>query len=61
MKALVVGTVAYDTIETPFDKRERILGGSATYITISSSYFCNKTHLVSVVGKDFKKQDIDIL
>ncbi len=61
MKALVVGTVAYDTIETPFDKRERILGGSATYITISSSYFCNKTHLVSIVGKDFKKKDIEIL
>lgn len=61
MKALVVGTVAYDTIETSFGKREKILGGSATYITLASSYFCKKTHLISIVGKDFKKRDIEIL
>ena len=61
MKALVVGTVAYDTIETPFGKREKILGGSATYITLTSSYFCKKTHLISIVGRDFKNRDIEIL
>ena len=38
-KLLVVGTMAYDAIETPFDKRDRILGGAATYIALASSKF----------------------
>lgn len=58
MSILVVGSVAYDGIETPFGKRDRILGGSATYISLTSSYFHSPLHLVGVVGNDFAETDI---
>ena len=58
MSLLVVGTVAFDAIETPFGKRDKIIGGSATYIGLSSSYFYKKINLVSVVGSDFPKATI---
>lgn len=61
MSLLVVGSVAYDGIETPFGKTDRILGGSATYISLASSYFTNKINLVGVVGKDFADEDIELL
>lgn len=61
MGLLVVGSIAYDSIETPFDKVEDALGGSATYISLSSSYFSGPVHLVGVVGEDFKKGHIEIL
>lgn len=60
MSLLVVGSVAYDGIETPFGKVDRILGGSATYISLTSSYFQNNVNLVGVVGKDFSQDDIDL-
>tara|TARA_Y100001968_G_C19441284_1_gene762664 strand:- start:2949 stop:3854 length:906 start_codon:yes stop_codon:yes gene_type:complete len=61
MSLLIVGTVAFDGIETPFGKVDKILGGSATYIGISASYFTNKTNLISVVGGDFLDKDILLL
>ncbi len=61
MSILIVGSVAYDGIETPFGKRERILGGSATFLSLTSSYFTDDVRLVGVVGHDFEQSDIDIL
>jgi sugar/nucleoside kinase (ribokinase family) len=61
MSLLVVGSVAYDGIETPFGKTDRILGGSATYISLTSSFFSDDVNLVGVVGKDFDQQDIELL
>jgi len=50
---LVVGTVAFDEIETPFGKTGKIVGGAATYISLAASYFVKKINMVSVVGDDF--------
>tara|TARA_B100001250_G_scaffold259548_1_gene223491 strand:+ start:122 stop:1030 length:909 start_codon:yes stop_codon:yes gene_type:complete len=61
MSLLVVGTVAFDGIQTPFGKVDKILGGSATYIGISASYFNPNSNLISVVGGDFLQEDIDLL
>lgn len=58
MSLLVVGSVAFDAIETPFGKTDRIIGGAATYISLASSYFATQVNLVSVVGGDFPKDDI---
>lgn len=55
---LTVGSVAFDTIETPFGKAERILGGAGTYISLAASYFRKPVQLVSVVGSDFRQKDI---
>jgi sugar/nucleoside kinase (ribokinase family) len=60
MSLVVVGSVAYDAIETPHGKRERTLGGSCTYIALSASYFTN-TAIVGVVGDDFAQEDRDLL
>lgn len=59
-KLLVVGTMAYDTIETVFDKVERILGGSATYIALASSKLKTNCGIVSVIGNDFISTDFQI-
>ena len=61
MNILVVGTVAFDAIETPFGKTDKIVGGAATYICLSSSFFTNKTNLISVVGEDFPDSAIQML
>ena len=61
MSILVVGTVAFDAIETPFGKTDKIVGGAATYICLSSSFFANKLNLVSVVGDDFPSEAIQML
>lgn len=61
MKLLSVGTVAFDALETPFGKRDKIIGGSCTYISLSASYFVKNLGLVSVVGEDFPKETIDLL
>jgi sugar/nucleoside kinase (ribokinase family) len=61
MSLLVVGTVAFDAIETPFGKTDKILGGAATYISLAASYFTKKINLVSVVGGDFPQQHVDML
>lgn len=61
MKLLVVGTVAFDAIETPFGKTDKIVGGAATFISLAASYFTKKIHLVSVVGGDFPAEAIKML
>lgn len=61
MSLLVVGTVAFDAIETPFGKTDKIIGGSGTYISLAASYFTNSTQLVAVVGDDFQQSDIKML
>ena len=61
MSILIVGTVAFDAIETPFGKTDKIVGGAATYISLSASFFTKKLNLVSVVGDDFPKDAIDTL
>lgn len=61
MKLLVVGSVAFDAIETPFGKTDKILGGAATYITLASSVLNVESGIVSVVGGDFLQSDLDML
>ena len=53
MSLVVVGTVAFDAIESPFGKTDKIIGGAATYIALSASYFTKDINVVSVVGDDF--------
>lgn len=60
-KLLIVGTVAFDAIETPFGKTDKILGGAATYIGLSASFFNIKSAIVSVVGEDFPETYLDLL
>ena len=60
MSLVVIGSVAYDAIETPHGKRERTLGGACTYIALSASYF-TKTGIVAVVGDDFADEDRELL
>ena len=59
MSVLVVGSVALDSIKTPFGKRDDILGGSATFFSIAASFF-NKVDMVAAVGEDFPRAYIDI-
>lgn len=61
MSLLVIGTVAFDAIETPFGKTDKILGGAATYISLAASYFTKNINLVSVVGDDFPVSNIEML
>jgi sugar/nucleoside kinase (ribokinase family) len=60
LSLLVVGSVALDSVETPFDKVEDALGGSATFISVAASYFSEPVHLVGVVGEDFAREHIDM-
>jgi len=60
-KLLIVGTVAFDAIETPFGKTDKILGGAATFIGLSASFFNVKSAIVSVVGEDFPQDYLDLL
>ncbi|MBC7642459.1 MAG: bifunctional hydroxymethylpyrimidine kinase/phosphomethylpyrimidine kinase [Flavobacterium sp.] len=60
-KLLIVGTVAFDAIETPFGKTDKILGGAATYIGLSASNFNLKSGIVSIVGEDFPQEHLDLL
>lgn len=60
MKLLAVGTVAYDAIETPFGKTDKILGGAATYIGLAASKLGAEVNLVSVIGGDFKPEYIEV-
>ena len=61
MSLLVIGSVAFYAIETPFGKTDKIIGGAATYIALSSSYLEDDINLVAVVGGDFPKEDIKLL
>lgn len=60
-KLLVVGSVAFDAIETPFGKTDKILGGAATYIGLSASQFNVNSAIVSVAGGDFPQEYLDLL
>lgn len=61
MSLLVVGSVAFDAIETPFGKTDKIIGGAASYISLAASYFTKKSKLVAVVGEDFPNDFIKTL
>ncbi|MDB5012397.1 MAG: sugar kinase [Daejeonella sp.] len=58
MSLLIIGSVAFDAIETPFGKTDKIVGGAATYASLSASYFCDDVKIVGVVGDDFHQEDI---
>lgn len=58
MSLLIVGTVAFDAIETPFGKSDKIVGGAATYIALAASYHTKNLRLVSVIGDDFPAETI---
>ena len=60
MSLVVVGSVAYDGVETPHGKVERMLGGACTYISLAASYF-TPVKIVAVVGDDFRQEDLDLL
>ena len=60
-KLLIVGTVAFDAIETPFGKTNKILGGAGTYIGLSAAHFNLQSAIVSIVGDDFPQEYIDLL
>lgn len=60
-KLIIVGTVAFDEIETPFGKTDKILGGAATFIGLSASQFAVDSTIVSIVGEDFPQEYLDIL
>ena len=60
-KLLIVGSVAFDAIESPFGKTDKILGGAGTYIGLSSSFFKVQSAIVSVVGEDFPQEYLDLL
>ncbi|MGH7831794.1 MAG: sugar kinase, partial [Candidatus Binatia bacterium] len=59
MSILVVGTVAFDSIETPYGSAERVLGGSASYFALAASFF-SEVQIVGVVGRDFPQDYLDI-
>lgn len=61
MSLLVIGTVAFDAIETPFGKTDKIVGGAATFISLAASHFVSKTNIVSVVGGDFPTEAMDMM
>jgi sugar/nucleoside kinase (ribokinase family) len=60
MSILVVGSVAFDSVETPFGRVDNVLGGSATYFSTSASFF-TEVNLVAVVGEDFPQEHVDFL
>ncbi|MDR3680552.1 MAG: PfkB family carbohydrate kinase [Flavipsychrobacter sp.] len=61
MSLLVVGTMAFDALETPFGKVDRIIGGSGTYLAWAASNFTQDINMVSIVGGDFPKEEVEAL
>ena len=61
MSILTVGTMAFDTIETPYGKAEMVIGGACTYISWAASYWHKDIHLVSIVGEDFPESEVEQL
>ncbi|NEX11713.1 MAG: sugar kinase [Prosthecochloris sp.] len=61
MSILVVGSLAFDDIETPFGRSDNTLGGSSTYIALSTSYFSDNIQMVGVVGSDFEEKHFELL
>lgn len=59
MKLLIIGSMAYDTVKTPFGERQRVLGGSASYSSLAASYFA-PVALMAVVGEDFAAEDREL-
>lgn len=61
MGIVVVGSVALDSVETPFGKVENALGGSATYFSVAASFFTRDIKMVAIVGEDFPQEHVDFL
>ena len=61
MSLLTVGTMAFDSIETPFGKVDKVIGGACTYVSWAASYFSNDVNIVSIVGGDFPDTEFDAL
>eukprot|EP01041_Mallomonas_annulata_P020649 gene20649-40488_t len=61
MSLLAIGSVAFDALETPYGKTDKIIGGAGTYISLSASYFKIPVNLVAVVGEDFPQEYIQLL
>lgn len=61
MSLITVGTMAFDAIETPFGKVDKIVGGSATYVAYAASNFLHPIHQISIIGNDFPKEEIQEL
>ncbi len=61
MSLLTVGTIAFDSIDTPFGRAERVVGGAGVYIPLAASYFTDDLKVVSVVGGDFPPEEIDYM
>lgn len=61
MQLVTVGTVAFDRIETPFGKADKVVGGAATYISLAASFFLDRLGLVSVVGDDFPVEMMSVM
>jgi len=59
MSLVIVGSLAFDTIETPEERKEKIVGGSCTYCSLAASYFTTPK-IVGVVGEDFPQETIDL-
>ena len=60
MSLLVIGSMAFDSVETPFGKVEEVLGGSGTFFSVAASYFTD-VRLVAVVGRDFPEEHLQML
>ncbi len=61
MSLLTIGSVAFDALETPYGKTDKIIGGSCTYIALSAAFFLPKVNVVAVVGDDFPQEYMDTL
>lgn len=61
MALLTVGTVAFDSIETPYGKADKVIGGAATYISWAASFLAEKIALVSVIGDDFPQAEVEMM
>lgn len=61
MSLLAIGTMAFDAIETPFGKTDKIIGGACTYVSLSASFFTKPVNVVAVVGQDFPQEYIEAL
>jgi len=61
MALITVGTMAFDAIETPFGKTDKIIGGSATYVAYAASNFVTPVQQISIIGYDFPKEELEAL
>ena len=59
MSITVVGSMAFDAIETPFDKTDKIVGGSATYVAYAATNFVKPVQQISIVGYDFPESELE--